>query len=304
MAKQVKHVNLDEFWRNVPTQFSVGFANARADLQARLDTGIVPGYKTGIRVLDEFLRFVPSEYTLIGARSGGGKTALGMQIIEAVEIQKNIREWDRTITVMFSAEMDRKTLAMRHAAKKTGIPQARIMGEYATDDEIRQYMAAMEDGGEFYRQVWVDESSSPTIQHMVDQLSILREEWEIGLVLFDYIELSGESGSTENLRVAAISRGMKAIAKTFGCPTIGLSQLNREIEKRADKTPKMSDIMYGGEREPDRILLLARDEQDETRTEAYMVKNRNAAMGTATLVFDGARMTFQSADVKREELNE
>jgi replicative DNA helicase len=298
-----KHVDLDEFWRSHPAQFTVGFASAKAKLEERLRTGIVPGYKTGINVLDEFIRLVPREYTLIGARSGSGKTALGMQLIDAVEEQRRNREWENSITVMFSAEMDKETLASRHAAKVTGIPQARINSEYATDDEIRQHISAMEEAARYYGNVWIDESSAPTLQHMVDQLAILQEEWTIALVLFDYIELSGEGGNSENLRIAAISRGMKAISKKFDCPTVGLSQLNRDIEKRADKMPRMSDIMYGGEREPDRILLLSRSEDQDKRTDGYIVKNRNGPLGQTVMLFDGARMTFSSATVKSTPLN-
>ena len=295
--------DLDTFWKTVPAPYSVGFTEAIDTVQRQIETGRAPGYMTGIPSLDKFVRLIKSEYMLIGGRSGDGKTAMAMQLIDTVEKQRKERGVTNEMTVFFSAEMNKETLAMRHAAKMTGISQWQIQSGAASRTELQTFLAALQDARPMYRDIFVDETSNPTIDHMLEHLTILQKEWNIGLVVFDYLELSGEPGGSENLRIAAISRGMKAIAKHFRCSTLGLSQLSRSVEQRADKTPKMSDIMYGGEREPDRIVLLQRSEEQEDRTDAYVVKNRNGPTGKATMIFDGPRQLFASAEVKRTPLN-
>lgn len=282
-----------EFWRTVPVPLAEGFTEAIQEIDEQIETGRIPGYKTMIRNLDNYFRLFPQEYLLIGARTSTGKTALALQLIDAVERQQNELDDNKTV-VMFSAEMSKRALARRYATRKTGIPVARLRSEHVTTDELQRYKAALVDFRDEYRNILIDESPGPTIDHMLHQLSILRKQREIAMVVFDYIELAGEKAQSENKRITAISQGLTAIAKQLNCPVVGLSQLNRNIDSRADKKPNASDIMYGGEREPHVILLLQRDEVQANRVNAYIVKNREGATGQTALIFDGQAQRFTS----------
>jgi replicative DNA helicase len=90
---------------------------------------------------------------------------------------------------------------------------------------------------------------------------------------------------------------------------VTLSQLNRDIEGRSDKTPTMRDLMHGGEREPDRIIILLRPwlydkAQPRELVNAYTVKNRNGPQGEAQLYFDEQSMRFSSARVETRHLGD
>ena len=126
---------------------------------------------------------------------------------------------------------------------------------------------------------------------------------QLAAITVDYIQLMQPDRWTTNTaaNTTQISQGLKAMAKDLGVPVIALSQLSREVEKREDKRPKMSDLRDSGsiEQDADVILFLyrngyyKRDAKDQRTTEIDIAKQRNGVRKVVKASFFGEHTKFR-----------
>ena len=90
----------------------------------------------------------------------------------------------------------------------------------------------------------------------------MKETKDLKLVVVDYLQLMSSGRMTENRQqeVSDFSRQFKLLAKELQVPVVILSQLNRNVEMRADKVPQMSDLRESGsiEQDADVVFLVHR----------------------------------------------
>lgn len=281
------------------------FAAQRARDRLRALQGGVAGFRTGLGNLDQFARLMPGQLFTVAGRAGAGKTAFGMQLVYSVMQQMEARQ-DPGVVAIFSAEMDGESLMLREACAIENVSFWQVQTGSCTKqqfDRLDQRLATMGS-----QRLYIDESAAPTLEHMVMQLKALSDAGrDISLVLFDYTELAGEFDRDESKRVNKISRGLATIAKKFVCPVVTLSQMNRDIEGRAEKTPTMRDLMHGGERDAATILILMRPwsydkSAPREQVNGYVVKNRFGPQGEVTFGFNETTLRFFGARLEREEM--
>jgi replicative DNA helicase len=167
--------------------------------------------------------------------------------------------------------------------------------------------------------VWIDDTPSLSMLELRAKVRRLQAEWDrpdpnggrakkrIGLVVVDYLQLmKGRDGvQSREQEISEISRGLKGLAKELYLPVIALSQLNRAVETRSEKSkrPQLSDLRESGaiEQDADNIVFIYRDEyyNREATTEPNVAeliisKQRNGPTGTVKVRFDHAYTRFDN----------
>lgn len=292
------------------------------DKLSQWERGIVEGRSTGFVTLNPFLRLINSELILIAARPSMGKTAMGMQIAEKVaEDMKKTGEGG--VVAVFSAEMSGTELVVRMTGAHSGVNTHKLRNAQGSPTEYAKFRESARTLRNL--PIWIDDGSAPTTKQMLSQLSKLMESMPIRLMLFDFLELGGDEGGTEELRISGILKNLKAIAKTLDIPVIALNQLNREVEKRASKMPMLSDLRASGmaEQLADKVVFIMRPEyyverqehidvpEEDTKGIAYVLvaKNRNGPVGMVKMGFIKDRVMFTDLtrtpepDTTRYQLN-
>ena len=214
-------------------------------------TGTI-GIPSGITKLDRNTNgFKKTEVTIVAARPGMGKTAFVIQVVNsAISGGHKVG--------MFSLEMRDTEIVGRLIVRHTGVSKKRLL---STDYSIEDIKSKI--NGLAAKNFFVDDSSALSVMALKSKASAMKLKFKIDLLVVDYLQLAkGTKGGNREQEISEISRGLKEIAKDLDIPVVALSQLSREVEKRADKRPQLSDLRESGsiEQDADNVLFLYRPE--------------------------------------------
>ncbi len=292
------------------------WTNRAGDKVNNWQAGKVDGLSTGFSTLDSYLRLVNSEYTLLAARPSMGKTSLGMQIAE--NVANHLRGInDPGIVAIFSAEMSGTELVIRMSAAHSGVNAHALRNGYGSQIEFTAFRESLTHLSNL--PIWIDDSSGPTTATMLQRLEELNAITPIRFMLFDFVELGGDAAPNEELRISSIHKHLKGIAKTLNIPVWGISQLNRDVDKRADKMPQLADLRYSGmaEQIADKVVFIMRPEyyierqneldvpEVDRKGVAYILvaKNRNGPVKMVKMAYIKENSKFANLEIIRTELN-
>jgi len=268
----------------------------------------VTGVPTGYVDLDhKTAGFQPGNLIIVAARPSMGKTTLALNIAQYASAESK----KKVPSVIFSLEMGKEELVMRFLASIARVDFGRMRtGHFHDSDWPRLTRAA---GILHDAKIFIDDSPSISVLELRSKARRLKSEHDIGLVIVDYLQLMKGSNNPESRQqeISEISRSLKALAKELNVPVVALSQLNRELEKRADKRPMMSDLRESGaiEQDADVIMFVYREavycedcrkpdttcsKGHERNAEIIIGKQRNGALGTIELTFIGEHTRFEN----------
>lgn len=274
----------------------------------RLKEQPVPPVATGITAIDDLLSggMINGGLYILAANTGCGKTALALQIADAVANEDS--------SVLFiTLEMDESQLTARRLARVAKVPASHLIMQRLSDDEyehIRQQLPTLKQKYLVFSSEGVFTVSN--IQALAGQVPNLR------LVIIDYLGLLRSEPYCGNRYEAttAISNELKVLARLFGVPVLCLAQLNRANAQRPDKHPILADLRDSGsiEQDADGVLLLYRpdmyascpiptDKKVAVRVECNLAKHRHGATGRTTLALKLSTGEFFTPQSK-EELHE
>ncbi len=94
------------------------------------------------------------------------------------------------------------------------------------------------------RPLFIDDTPARNMLQITANSRRLKLRQNLGLIVVDYIQLidSEDSRDSRQEQIAKISRRLKTLARELQVPVIALSQLNRAVENREDRRPRMADL--------------------------------------------------------------
>lgn len=230
---------------------AVAFAKERFENNIK---GLPNGLLTGLRAIDKKTSgFRGGHLIVMAARPGQGKTAL------ALDIAKNISK-DKNDVAFFSLEMQDIELADRLLLAESGIDPERYKSGTLDADELQMIYDAKDRLYDY--SFYVDDKPLCSLSYIRTTAKVLKRKGKLKMIVIDYLQLADvrSKGMSREQEISNATRTLKALAKELDVPIILLSQLNREVEKRGDKMPQLSDLRESGaiEQDADIVVFLMR----------------------------------------------
>jgi len=272
-----------------------------------IDKNAFKGIKTGFPTLDSYTKgFHKGDLILLAARPGIGKTSLALNICSNAAMHSN------AVCAVFSLEMPMSQIAQRVMCSVGYISMNDMTSgtdNTSTWDTVLQTKEIVSNAG-----IYVDDSSLTTPAQIISKCRRLKAEKGLDLIMIDYLQLmrADASGSKREVNrqqeVADLTRSLKIAARELECPIIVLSQLSRDIEKRQDHKPQLSDLRESGAIEQDADIVMFIDRTNDSDKEAnpegekqpageedcklIIAKHRNGELGTIYLKWLGEHTLF------------
>jgi len=259
----------------------------------------VIGLSTGFRDLDRKLGGLhPANLLIIAARPAMGKSSL------ATAIATNVAVAGGTVA-LFSLEMSKEEIVQRLLSAVGRVDSMKLR----TGQLGNSWQKVTSAAGKLYKApIFIDDSPIVSVTDIRAKCRRLKRQHSLALVVVDYLQLmQGTARENRQQEIAEISRNLKNLARELAVPIVAVSQLNRSLESREDKRPRLADLRESGslEQDADVVMFVYRHEyyhQDDIATkgkaEIIISKHRAGSTGTVEMTFMAEFTTF--ADIGRD----
>ncbi len=257
------------------------------------------GVPTGFMDFDHMTAGLqPGNFIIIAARPSMGKTTLVLNMAQNIAIEQQ-----RPVAI-FSLEMPAQDIVMRMLSAESNIDFGRLRTGNFSEEYWRPLTEAA--GRLSEAPILINDNRGLTVQGLRAEGRRLKGEHKgLSLIIVDYLQLLRGTGKyhAREQEISEISRALKVLAWELNVPIIACSQLSREVERRPDKQPQLSDLRESGaiEQDADIVAFLYRedyyeDEDAGDRVEANLLikKQRNGPTGAVVLYFTKKQMRFDN----------
>jgi len=261
----------------------------------------ISGLSTGFPKLDEMSSgFQDGQLIVIAGRPGTGKTSFALSLVRNIALRE-----DAGVGI-FSLEMTKEQLLERLLCGEGKVNLHQLRGGFVPSSKWRDIATT---AGKLQEStIVIDDMPGNGILDVKAKARRMKAEHNINFLVVDYLQLiEGEGGADRREQeIAHISRSLKGIARELRIPVVALSQLNRSVERRESKRPRLSDLRESGaiEQDSDLVAFIYREDYygenesqtDSTvsKTELIIGKQRNGPLGTINLSFHKGYASFYS----------
>ncbi len=244
----------------------------------QLDTGVPIGWP---RLSHAMGGLQEGRLVVIGARPGCCKSATMLQW--AANMSRSGYK-----SIYISLEMSAEELCFRLLSESSSLPLSDLTDRrLSKTDFVNLVYAASHNKIPSADNIIVVDHERQTVATIGRIIRNYAQD-NVKVVFIDYLQIMEadflDRSQPRHVQVAAISRGLKHLARELGvCIVVG-AQLSREVEARGDPKPRLRDLRESGsiEQDADQVILLDRPELRDPMTQpgilkVYLRKNRHGA---------------------------
>ncbi|ACN23904.1 replicative DNA helicase [Borreliella burgdorferi] len=248
---------------------------------------IESGFKSLDRIIEGF-SWESSNYVIIGARPGVGKTAFVLNMIHDICYRQN------QCVGFFTLEMSIKAIMKRLISIDSCIEFRKFNEGLMNEKEFINYKKSISKIRKY--PFYIENTDGIQMYELKAQARRMKKIYDVQIIFIDYIGLIGthQSNMPRFEQVALLSKAIKDLAKELKIPIIALSQLTRSAEGRE---PSLATLRESGalEQDADMVILLHRDNEvdmrdndtlnDCSKVKLIIAKNRVGPVGIASMNF-------------------
>lgn len=265
-------------------------------IEETAESGIKPGFYTGFYDLDTQLGggVFPGDLIVVAGRPSMGKSLF------AHSLAYQIAQHHQAPTMIFTLEMSTEQVVTRFLSSAAKI-STNVIREGNLSE--RQWESLAQAVAEISKvPVIINDSACPSPYEIRSKVrQAIAQHGDLKLVVIDYLQLMVD-GSDMRLvqKIGELTRQLKLLARECNVPILLVSQLNRDVESQNNKRPCLNHLRDSGRIEEDADVVLGiyrdlyynPDTVDTNIAEIICLKQRNGALGSVKLLFDGEFSQF------------
>lgn len=248
---------------------------------------------TGLKRFDNIIGdLTETGFFVLGGRPSSGKTALTLNITEAVAKQEGK-------VLFFSLEMTKHKIMQRMLLSNSRVDNDKVKNRTLNQNEFDLIFKSC--SNDFLKNIHIIDKSGMTIDDIITKSVALHRKHKYSLVVVDYLQLVQAEGGSVREKMINVSHGFVSLKKLLDIPVLVVSSLSRANQARSDKRPVMSDLAEAGaiEFDADTIAFVHREfiennEHDPCDAEIIFRKQRDGNLGIARQYFKGEHFRFSN----------